>query len=372
MPAHRIVGVDPRADRADDAAPSAASPLARYLAGAWAILVAYGSLFPLAGWRATVADPFAFLAAPLPRYITGFDVGVNALAYAPLGFLLALAVHPRLRGALAVAAGCIASALLSLGLETLQSYLPSRIPSNLDFGLNVVGGTLGALAGVALAPRIVAEGGMRGMRERWFLPGSRVDFGLTLLALWLLTQLDPETLLFGNGDLRNLFTSVPSDLHPPELFVRIEALVSGANVVAVSLLAGALVRSRVRAAVVVLALCLAALLVRSAAFATLFQPQEAFAWATPGAALGLASGLVVAGVLGLLPRPARVALAGSLLMLATVLVNFAPGNPYLAHSLAVWKQGHFLNFVGLTSAMSSAWPFVAMAWLLATGARPRR
>lgn len=52
-----------------------------------------------------------------------------------------------------------------------------------------------------------------------------------------------------------------------------------------------------------------------------------------------------------------------LLMTATVLVNLAPSNPYLAASLTVWQQGHFLNFNGLTRLVSSAWPFAALGYL---------
>jgi len=54
------------------------------------------------------------------------------------------------------------------------------------------------------------------------------------------------------------------------------------------------------------------------------------------------------------------------------LVNLAPANPYLAQSLAVWPQGHFLNFNGLTRLVAALWPFAAIAYLLvAAGASTR-
>lgn len=64
-----------------------------------------------------------------------------------------------------------------------------------------------------------------------------------------------------------------------------------------------------------------------------------------------------------LPAALRVALAGLLLMAATVLVNLAPLNPYSAAALATWRQGHFLNFNGLTRLIASFWPFVALPYL---------
>ncbi|NJN40306.1 MAG: hypothetical protein HC807_04865 [Gammaproteobacteria bacterium] len=58
-----------------------------------------------------------------------------------------------------------------------------------------------------------------------------------------------------------------------------------------------------------------------------------------------------------------------LLMAATVLVNVAPENPYLANSLQVWRRGHFLNFNGLTRLVSTLWPFAALVYLLLVAGR---
>eukprot|EP01136_Pigoraptor_vietnamica_P031922 Opistho-1_new@93131 len=92
-------------------------------------LIVYASLYPFAEWRNQGISPLNFLTAPLPRYWTGFDVGVNLAGYAPLGFLLALAAlrSGRIRWAVTVAVLCAGA--LSLAMETLQSYLPSRVPS---------------------------------------------------------------------------------------------------------------------------------------------------------------------------------------------------------------------------------------------------
>jgi quinol-cytochrome oxidoreductase complex cytochrome b subunit len=68
----------------------------------------------------------------------------------------------------------------------------------------------------------------------------------------------------------------------------------------------------------------------------------------------------------------RLALCGFAIMAATVIVNIAPANPYLADSLATWQQGQFLNFNGLTRVLSAAWPFVALAYILALSAGRNR
>ncbi|MBI2319314.1 MAG: VanZ family protein [Betaproteobacteria bacterium] len=342
------------------------SPLARWLLLAYALLIVDGSLYPFSGWRDQGVAPLAFLWASLPRYVTTFDVATNVLAYAPLGFLATLAMAPSLRGGVAVALAALAGAALSLGLEAIQTFLPSRIASNLDFIANAAGGLLGALAGAAFVERLIRRrgAGLQDLRRRMFSAGGRIDLGLVLLGLWLVSQLNPETLLFGNGDLRVLLAG-PSGVHyPPDLFIRAEAAVAGANAVALGLFASCLVERGQPARLAIAALIAAALALRTLAFGMLFHPLDMLLWATPGALFGAAAGTLVALVLAALPRPARLALAGLVLMAATVLVNIAPENPYLAASLAVWRQGHFLNFNGLTRFVSWIWPFAALAYLM--------
>ncbi len=347
------------------------SRFARYSLAVYGFLVVYGSLYPFSGWRDQGLSPLELLAAPLPRYLTGFDLAANVVAYFPLGFLAALALAPRLRGAAAVAAATAIAACLSLALEALQVYLPDRIPSNVDLATNAFGGFLGAAAGAAVWGALVARGGALALRDRLFGAGAYADVGLVLLALWLFTQLNPETLLFGNGDLRSLFDTTASELYTPETFARIEAAVAALNVVAVALLVAALANPGQPVRRLAIAVLAFAALARSGAFAVLFAPGEALAWLTPGGAGGLAIGVAAAAILAGLPRHWRIALAGLALMTATAIVNLAPENPYLAHSLAVWPQGHFLNFNGLTRLVSALWPFAALGYLLTGVTRER-
>src|SRR5262249_36253053 len=148
---------------------------------------------------------FAFLAASFNRPVPAFDVFVNVLGYMPLGFLAVLAAYPRLRGASGFAFGAACSVLLSFVLESLQVYLPTRTASNLDLIANTAGGVAGAIAALAATRPLLDGGRLEGLRDELFLPGRRVDLGLVLLGLWLFSQLNPETLLFGTGDLRDLF-----------------------------------------------------------------------------------------------------------------------------------------------------------------------
>lgn len=338
------------------------SSLARNLALAYTALVVYASLHPFSGWRDTGVPPLEFLAAPWPRYFTVFDLVTNVLAYMPLGFLwVAYLQSPQRRwpGALASVVG---ASLLSLGLETVQNYLPTRVASNLDLGCNGLGALLGALVGIWRGRLLLSGSRLHLLRQRWFLAGSGGDAGLTLIALWLLTQLNPEILLFGTGDLRDLLDLEETIDFAADSFSRIETFIAAANTLAVGLAASCLVLRR--RGPCVLALLLGALVVHSFAEALLVSPQQALRWITPGNGKGVLAGLLLLlPCLRLLPTLRR-AVAGSALLFATVLVNLAPANPYLTQAAQAWWQGHFLNFNGLTHLASALWPFLALPWLL--------
>jgi VanZ family protein len=111
---------------------SAAWPLALIYVG----LVVYASLYPFADWRDQGIAPWVFLAAPMPRYWTGFDLAINSVGYAPLGGLLSLGVIRSGRMRHVIVLPVLVASLLAFAMEMLQSYLPSRIPSREDWLLN--------------------------------------------------------------------------------------------------------------------------------------------------------------------------------------------------------------------------------------------
>ncbi|HSH07363.1 MAG TPA: VanZ family protein [Burkholderiales bacterium] len=349
-----------------------ASPLARFLLLAWALLAVYASLYPLTGWRDPGVSAFAFLTAAWPRYVTVLDLTMNVAAYAPFGALCVLALYPRVRGVAAVVVALAAGALLSFALEAAQSFLPARISSNVDWLCNMGGTLLGAVAVAPVAGWALEAGPLKRMRAAAFEAGVTADLGLVVLGLWLFAQLNPATLLFGLGDLRALFATLPAIEQPPTLFVSIEALTAAANLTAAALILASIASATVALRALVLALIAAALVVKVLAFAILVDASNILAWLTPGAQRGLVLGLVLA-LLGVgLSGVARLILAAILLMAATVLVNLAPPNPYRAAILSVWSQGHFLNFNGLTRLVSSVWPFVALAYLIWLASRRAR
>lgn len=341
--------------------------LARYLALAWLGLIAYGSLHPFAGWRDTGVSPFAFLEGGWPRYWTSFDLAANVAVYLPLGFFLTLALRGLPSRFTTLILAVLLSAAISLGLEAVQTWLPSRVPSNVDLACNALGGLLGAFWAQIVGPRIFLR--IAALQHRLIAPIPHTELGLTLLGLWLLIPLSPETLLFGAGDLRQMLGLSGAVPFAAESFVLIEASITSFNALAVGLIVRLLSVRTALAYFAVPLFILLGLLVRTLATAILVSPGDALAWLTPGAKMGLlvaAAGLAVAIAL---PATARLMLAALALMAGAMLVNLAPPNPYSAAALAVWQQGHFLNFNGLTRWIATLWPFLTLPFLLLTTRR---
>lgn len=338
-----------------------------YLALAYLVLVAYASLYPLENWRDLGVSPLAYLSAPWPRYWTVFDIVVNVVAYLPLGFLLTLAWRQVLNRWLAAMLALLLATLLSFCLESLQSWLPSRVPSNVDLACNAFGALLGGLIAAYAGKRIFLH--ILRLQRESLAAIPYADFGLVLLGIWLLTQLSPETLLFGAGDLRHVLGLSPAVPYAASSFFVLETGVTACNSLAVGLFARTLLNGRGSPYRVLALFIVLALAVRTLGAAVLVTPSDAFSWLTPGARLGLLVGCLLLWLMLLLPTSLQVALAGAALMAGTALVNLTPPNPYSEAALAAWRQGHFLNFNGLTRWMASLWPFVTLPYLIALGRR---
>jgi VanZ family protein len=352
------------------------SPLARVALGAYVVIVIYAGLAPWSGWRDLGISPFAYLWSPLPRHLTTFDLAVNVLAYLPLGALAVLALHPRLRGVAALLAAVLLALAVAGTVETLQSFLPRRVASNIDLATNTAGGALGALLALPFAGGLIDRGRLAQWRARRFAPDASAL--LVLLALWPAAQVWPGAMLFGNGqwfDGGSLLgarqagaAAVPGGLGAawgPSEFVLAEALVVAAGTLAAGLALACAMRSRETRLPLLLALVAAALGTKAFAYAVSFGPERAFMWLTPGAFGGLTIGLLALAIASL--GPPRAQLAGALLACVVWLaaVNLVPDNPYHADWLAAYRPGRLAHFHALAEWIALAWPWLLLLVLTA-------
>ena len=169
------------------------------------LLIGYGSLYPLSGWRAVESGSLTFLTAPWPRFITRTDLITNVLAYLPLGYLLSAWLRLHIGRWQTVLAAVGFSALFSLCMESAQTLLPGRIASTQDIATNVAGALLGVLLYRLLQNHKWPGHALPSLREHWFIPGVWGNLGLLLLAVWGLSQLSLEVPSLVAGNLKTQF-----------------------------------------------------------------------------------------------------------------------------------------------------------------------
>jgi VanZ family protein len=354
------------------------SPVARASLAAYLLLILYASWYPFSGWRDSGLPLLGFVNLTPQQYWTGFDVIVNIVGYMPLGVLMVLSLYPRVRGIWAVLLAAVGGVLVSGAMEAVQNYLPSRVPSNLDFFTNSAGCLVGAVLGALWARTLLDQSRLFRLRIRWFAPHA--SQGLVLLALWPLAQIYPQGYLFGHGQVLPIISEWLStwldtniDLvtmlrpGPPmsvEQYWLSETIITACGMTGAVLTLMCMLRRGAPRYALMLVMIGAALVVKTLATSLFFRPDNAFAWITPGAEGGFLIGLIMLAGLAFAPQVAQRRLAIVTLVLSLIVVNTIPVNPYFVSTLQGWVQGKFLNFNGAAQFLSLLWPFFALWFLL--------
>jgi VanZ family protein len=337
--------------------------LARLALALVAMTIAYASLRPFHGWRDAGRHPFDYLVIP-GEFGSPFDAILNVAGYLPFGACLALALFPRLQGGKAFFVGALVPALFSVLVEAAQTYLPGRVASVVDLGMNTLGAILGAALAVACTPWLADHRGGRRLRERWLVPGRLAEVGLLLLAAWWVAFFAQGTLLFGTGDFRgNLQVSVDPSI-PAIVYGVTEVFVVAANVVVVGILLRLVLAEgvpRMRWLLVTLA---GALVVRVVAQLAFWQASAAWRWITPAALIGLAVGVGLAAPVMNLPRRVAAMTAVVLLVASLIVINLAPPDPALWLQRSPPREHMLIGLILVGRYASKMWPFVAMLYLM--------
>ena len=349
----------------------------------YAVGLALITLSPLTDWHFVPEAPWRFLDQPWPKYWTGFDVLVNVLAYIPLGLLASRAILYRFRDS---AWGPLASfmmsgltcILISILLEGLQTYLPSRRPSILDVVSNATGAMMGAFIASAYAQSIAR---LQITETRPIEVG-----GLALLGLWLIAQAAPQPIWLALGDigltdelrraaawLTGMSAASPSVAREVFAAQRIlaEALCVGSAITSCALLVHLTMLESSRWFVryrpeywprTLLTLVLVTLAVR-AVWIWLLSPGALFGWLTAGVQAGVVLALLSAyGLAGARLSHQRLAAVCGLAV-TLMLANTLPENEFLTSGISDWSKGRWLNLQLLANLSAVVWPFLALGWL---------
>lgn len=347
-------------------------------------LIVYASLYPFDHWRDQGIAPWAFLGAPWPKYWTWFDVASNVLGYAPLGFFLTLsAMRMGWRGAI-VWPTTLAVSLLSLTMEGLQSYLPVRVPSQVDLLLNISGGWLGAVLASGLE-RLGLLHRWSQFRSRWFVRDAHM--ALVLMAMWPVALLFPVAVPLGLGQvwervedaLTSAFDATPfADWIPLRAF-ELEPLLPGAELLCVMLgllipclLGFGVIRHIGQRVFYALLVVVVGLAMSALSAALTYGPANAWTWLSLPVVLGWALGFVLALVFATLSARTCAAFLLLVLVVQQSVLNQSPESAYFAQVLHTWELGRFIRFHGLVQWFGWLWPYAVLVWALARVSRERQ
>lgn len=342
----------------------------------YTVLIVYASLYPFDNWRFQGIPPWAFLMTPLPRYWTGFDVLSNVLGYAPFGFLLALALHRTQRRWPAIWLATLAAAALTLLMESLQMYLPVRVPSNVDAALNLSGAFAGAVT-ARVMERVGLLDRWSRFRDRWFVPDA--SGAMALLAVWPLTLLFPVPVTFGLGQvLERVETTLTGVLEGSPLLewlplreVELQPMLPVSEILCVSiglllpsLLAFGALRQLHQRITVALLVVVVGFLASALSAALTYGPAHAWGWVSTEVMVGLAGAVMGMAVMSFSPSRLCWVLALAALVWQLSLLNNASADAYFALTLQTWEQGRFIRFHGLIQWLGWLWPYALLVYLV--------
>jgi VanZ family protein len=347
------------------------------LAGLFAALIVYASLYPFTGWRWPAVMWWAFVFAPWPRYWTVLDLMTNALGYIPLGFFLGVvAARQAPNTPRHWWTALVAPMMLSFVLESLQTALPSRVPSNVDWALN----SLGAWWGVGLA-WVLRRWGllMQWSRLRRTLWTADAYGALVLLGLWPVALLYPTSMPFALGHIspelldwaqtawRDAPPWLQTELSEPASWpilpwsLSTQVSVVGLGIFTPVVLGYQVLRQASFRKWWLLAVVLGAVVIESISSGLTYGPNHFAAWWTQA----MLWGMLLAVGLGMMVLALDHRLLVWVLLLTVLtmllLLNLSTQPPYLHESLEVWTQGRFIHFYGATQWLGWCWPY-AVLW----------
>jgi VanZ family protein len=348
--------------------------LAWPLMSAYLALVVYASLYPFHGWRDQGIAPWTFLWAPLPYYWSGFDVWTNVVAYLPLGFLTSLALHRFGMQSGAWGLPVLLAGLLTLCMEGLQVYLPSRVPSNVDCLLNLLGASIGVLI-CQLALRLGLLVRWSQWKKRWLAHGT--EGAAALVLLWPVALLFPSSVPMAlgqvGGRLQEAMVQILAETSlqtwvghaaAGALQPLTKALVLALALCLPLLLAYATLRSTAQRVLALLLVPLLGTAVTCLSAALSYGPEQAWAWVSLPIQVGGVLGCVWAGLALFCSAQACRVLALVVVILQLSIINQADPGAYLEQTLQRWETGQFIRFYGASQWLSWLWPYAVLAYLV--------
>ncbi len=351
--------------------PRASSQFVVTLLLGYALLLIYGTLFPLVNWQSPVTSPFAMMLQHGLSHTSRPDILANFLVYMPLGVLLAGAFPLRYSPACRLIFATVASALLSLSLEYLQAHSPGRVPSIIDVMSNTAGGFSGALLAVLFWQDTFIGGRLKRLRNTYIETGSLANLGLTVFALWVLSQLSPLVPSLDMGNLRDGIKPLWLTLNQPGSLQWVRVAEYTMAISALGILSGTLLRKVHKPKLSYITFALVVLLLKVPVFGRQLSLE---------ALLGLGIGLAFFALCTKMSLRLQFMIAAVMLLGAVVCAGlYAPAGATIT-SLSVpstfsWVpfRSHLNNEItGIIDILDGTWPFLGLSYIALLSVPSRR
>ena len=358
-------------DSNTSSAPRASAHPVLWLMAFAAIL--YLSLYPFADWGLRRPSPWAWLSMKLPRFYSWGDLIVNVGAYAGFGYLTVRQFQQRLGLWGAVLVASVGGCLLSFSMESIQSYLPRRVPSLLDLITN----GLGALLGAALVVALTYSPHLQRMRTRisQLALGHESEhrhrrFAAVLLILWVAGQIVPQQLLMSVGPLspwpgQDLLPPLPLvGALPAWAVTPASVLLTAASALLPALLVMRCVETSRNQLALWLLLLVTAVGLRLGGALHIYIRTDRLLTDLPILAAGLALALALCHPLARWPDSVQRRVALGLIPLTVALAWLIPPEPalqpLLKKSLTAYMRLATPGFRGLLRTIACWWPLAAL------------
>jgi len=335
--------------------------LARLLLILYLFLVSYASLTPLNFLISKHLQIWSWLLAPTPRYIPIFDVLSNVIGYLPFGFLMVVSLYPRFLKWQAFIFTMILGVVFSGVLESLQTYLPSRIPSLIDLYSNSVGVLIGALFALPLSPQWLSGNQAERIRESIF--GNQQGFFL-LMILCPLAQIYPQNAWLGMGDLGLLITRISPYWTLPLDHASQEILITSIATFCIGTLFLLGIKKKASPMKVIAGLFILMIVLKLIISQFQFGQIGTSTWWGVSVLIGLVTGFLLTYLAQFLSSSKLRGLSLIALTSLIILVNVMPYNPYFYSLLDQLPQGKMTHINGLFAWISIIWPFLAIFVLI--------
>ncbi len=317
------------------------------------LLLVYGTLYPITNWQWPTSLQFHAFSFNWPTSYSKSDVLVNLIIYVPFGFLLSWLLQHRFPYTILIPAITLVGASLSLSLEFLQSFIPSRVSSISDIALNSTGMLIGTVAACLLRPQGTIITKASNLYRRYFHNDPLAELGLLILIFWALTQLMPLVPAFDLGSIKNSIKPLWLTFKEPSLFGFWKAGTYTLNILALFLI-GSMIIKKQEQTIAFIGLFIVAVLTVKIFITTRQLSSEALA----GLSIGLS--------LFVLVRKMQLPAAPVALVAITIafLLNALHFDPYGRTHILSWilLQGQMVKISGLI-IVETIWPFMALSYL---------